>query len=438
MNRVYDLISKVFEYLNSNINYAVLRNYQKLPLENTSRDIDILVEKSQFMKRETEFYYLIVTSGFNITTLYKSDKIFTYVCASISNDEIELVQFDFFFNTSVFGFLLLDAKSVLKLREYNGAIYHVSSEYEFLDKYLQMKLLNVEYPEKYFFLKTKVRQSDLLTNILKEIVCCSSLNDLDKLSTGVFKFRVLFQNFKKRPWMQILSFYFFIATYLKNYFFYKGYSIGLTGADGSGKTTIINATVSTLQKTYPSIKFFHFRPSFLANLGEAAFKLKLISDVDRNYSIPHRSKKTGKLNSLVRLLYYSLDYIIGYFLRVRPYLCKRSIVIFDRYYTDIIADSRRSRIFLNHKFLYWFGKLFIPALDYNILLTADRDIILSRKQEIDKEGIDQINAKMNFLSKKKGYCLVINNGTPEEAVQRILAYVFEGQHLKNIKRIMKA
>ena len=132
-----------------------------------------------------------------------------------------------------------------------------------------------------------------------------------------------------------------------------------------------------------------------------------------------------------------MDYIFGYFLRVRPFLQKRSLVIFDRYYTDVIVDSRRSRIFLNHKFLYWCGKLFIPALDYNILLTADRDVILSRKQELDEKGIDEINEKMNFLSKKKGYYLVINNGKPEEAVRKILTIVFEVQHLKNMKRIMK-
>jgi len=228
-----------------------------------------------------------------------------------------------------------------------------------------------------------------------------------------------------------------LLSYLKNLLFHNGYSIGFTGADGSGKTTVINKIIETLKKTYPTIELFHFRPSMLPNLGETAHKIKLKSEVDRNFSQPHRGGETGKLNSLIRLLYYSIDYVLGYFVRVRPLLYKRSVVIFDRYFTDIIADSRRSRIFLNHKFLYWFGKLFIPSLDYNILLTADRDVILSRKQELDEKGIDEINERMNFLSKKKGYYLVMNNGNPEEAVQKILSIVFEGQHSKNMKRIMK-
>ena len=46
-------------------------------------------------------------------------------------------------------------------------------------------------------------------------------------------------------------------------------------------------------------------------------------------------------------MYYSIDYVFGYILKIRPILNRRNIVIFDRYYTDVIADSRRSRIFLN-------------------------------------------------------------------------------------------
>lgn len=102
--------------------------------------------------------------------------------------------------------------------------------------------------------------------------------------------------------------------------------------------------------------------------------------MDRDYSKPHRGEKTGILSSFVRLLYYSLDYIVGYWIKVKSVTRITRIVIFDRYYTDIICDSHRSRIYLNYRILYWFGKLFIPSLDYNILLTASTDTILVRKR----------------------------------------------------------
>ena len=142
------------------------------------------------------------------------------------------------------------------------------------------------------------------------------------------------------------------------------------------------------------------------------------------------------LSSLFRLAYYSTDYLLGYFAKVKPKICYfRNLVIFDRYYTDIICDSRRSRIYLPTKLLYWYGRLFIPQLDYNILLTASTDTILSRKRELDREGIETINRKIDYLAQKPGYYKVENDGTPQEAVAKILRIVFDKQHQRNKKRI---
>jgi len=111
------------------------------------------------------------------------------------------------------------------------------------------------------------------------------------------------------------------------------------------------------------------------------------------------------------------------------------VVVFDRYYTDIICDSRRSRIYLSPKFLYWWGKLFIPSLDYNILLTASSETILARKRELDEEGINTINRKIDYLTGKKGYTKILNETSPQAAVYEILDYIFNEQHRKNLKRL---
>jgi hypothetical protein len=130
-----------------------------------------------------------------------------------------------------------------------------------------------------------------------------------------------------------------------------------------------------------------------------------------------------------------VDYILGYFLKVKTVTRITRLVIFDRYYTDIICDSRRSRIYLSPKFLYYFGKWFIPSLDYNILLTASTETILKRKNELDKEGIETINSKIDYLADKKGYYKVLNESTPQETVANILRIVFNEQHQKNLKRL---
>lgn len=435
MSTSSQLKSKLFEFLNTASTYAVLRNYEGLPLINKSRDIDILIEKNEFFNIENEIIKLIEDFEFKILTLYKSEKTVTYVCAKASNGIVDLVQLDFFFNTSLFGVILLDTSEMIITRLFNGAVYHVSKEYEFLDKYIQLKFFNKSYPKKYGALRNEMEKSSLLENIIKEVVGLDSLQELDTLSTSKLKQRSIISNLKKQPLGQFKLFFYFWRFYFKNMFSYKGFSIGFTGPDGSGKTTVIDLIVLELSKTYSDIQLFHFRPMVTPNLGEAAHKVKLKTEVDQDYSNPHRGEKTGKLNSLIRLLYYSVDYILGYFLKVRRFLQRRSLVIFDRYYTDVIADGRRSRIFLKPKFLYWFGKLFIPKLDYNILLTASKEVILARKQELDEAGINRINDNLIYLSDKNNYYLVLNEGSPSEAVQKILNIIFEEQHKKNMKRI---
>ena len=126
---------------------------------------------------------------------------------------------------------------------------------------------------------------------------------------------------------------------------------------------------------------------------------------------------------------------MGYWLKVKSQIRITRLVVFDRYYTDVICDSRRSRIFLNYRFLDWFGRVFIPRLDYNILLTAEVDTILARKQELPREGIEAINERIDYLAVKKGYRKFVNEGTAEEMVTEILEWVFEEQHKRNLKRL---
>ena len=229
----------------------------------------------------------------------------------------------------------------------------------------------------------------------------------------------------------------FLYTFIGNYLRSRtGFSIGFTGPDGSGKTTVIDTILERIAPVFKSAhKYYHFRPTLFGNLGDVAHSAGIKKEVDRNYSDPHRGGKTGKLNSFVRLCYYSLDYIIGYFVKVKSVTRITRFVVFDRYYTDIICDSRRSRIYLSPKFLYWWGKLFIPTLNYNILLTASSETILARKRELDEEGIKTINAKIDYLADKKGYTKVLNESTPQVAVNEILTLVFNEQHKKNLRRL---
>ena len=331
----------------------------------------------------------------------------------------------------------MDAKEFINHRQFNGFLYYVGVECQFLDKYLYNRAVGTNIPKKYQWMRDEAEKSLLVTEKVHSLFGCASLKECDVCRRPWLALRAIGSNMIHHPFGLIIDVACFLWTFISNYLrSHTGFSIGFTGPDGSGKTTVIDLMIDNLGDVFRKAHAcFHFRPTLFGNLGEVAHSAGVKKSVDRNYSEPHRGGKTGTLNSLARLLYYSTDYICGYFLRVKTVTRITRLAIFDRYYTDIICDSRRSRIYLPVKFLYWFGRLFIPSLDYNILLTASTDAIMARKQELDREGIESINRKIDYLADKRGYYKILNDGTPQETVAKILRLVFERQHRRNMKRL---
>lgn len=423
------LTSKIIQFLNNNSRYALLRNFDGLPETNTSRDIDIVIHRKDFFKSKKVLEKIILDSEYKIFNYYLSDRMISYV---LINEELEFLQFDFFFNTSLHGIILIKSRDILSSREFNGKLFHVSKDFEFLDKYIYFKSLNLQLPTKY-----KSKRKIVLNN--KE--------NFDKLIHTLFGVKTFskLESLSSRKLITILFFRHFLSNILSisnniylqssNLLSSQGLSLSFTGPDGVGKTTVINKLIEFLSIHYSTINKFHHRPNIIGNLSSVAKKIGFLEKIDDEYNLPHRGKKNGLLSSFLRLGYYSLDYIFGYWLIVKPKLFKREIVIFDRYYSDIIVDSRRSSIFLSPKLLYLWGKLFIPSINYKLLFIADTKTIFSRKQELNQKSINNINIKLKYLSKKKNFYLINNNGSVNDSFIAILKLIISHQHLKNLKRI---
>ena len=431
-------IIRVLRFLNEGAEYAVLRNYEGLPDRNESRDIDIIITRRSFCSIKRELVEVLCQEGWRIVTYLNSDRLITFVCAKNVGHETEIVQWDFFVNTSVWGVELMSAEEFVEHRVWNGVLWHVDVAGEFLDKYLYNRAVGAKYPAKYERIRSTVNSQLRVSRKLEEVFGCGDLVVCDGLCGKRLLGRAVWWNLKRRPFGLIAGVCAFLWSFVRNYICSNtGFAIGFTGPDGVGKTTVIEMLIGRLGGVFRTAhSYMHFRPMLFGNLGEVAHSAGLKREVDRNYNDPHRGKKVGVLSSLVRLVYYSVDYIVGYWLKVKSQIRITRLVVFDRYYTDVICDSRRSRIFLNYKFLYWFGRVLIPQLDYNILLTAEVDTILARKQELTREGIEWINEKIEYLAGKRGYVKFVNDGAPEEVVTEILEWVFEEQHKRNMKRIV--
>lgn len=431
------LIEKVIGFLNENAEYAVMRNFEGLPHSNAARDIDIIIRKQDFKRIRRQLVELICHSGWKIITYLNSDRLITFVCARNDGNSTSIMQWDFFVDTSVFGILLMNADEFLSDKEFNGFLWHLKTDSQFLDKYLYDRAVGTQYPEKYRSTRIAAENSEYVTGKLARTFGVHSTKECDAVSGKKLLMHAVAHNLRTRPLGFISGITRFLYTFTGNYIRSRtGFSIGFTGPDGSGKTTVIDRTIERLGGVFATAhSYYHFRPALFGNLGEVAHQAGIKKEVDRNYSDPHRGSRTGTLSSLARLAYYSTDYIIGYFAKVKSRTRITRLVVFDRYFTDIICDSRRSRIYLPPRFLNMWRKLFIPSLDYNILLTASAPTILARKKELDEKGIRDINTRIDFMAPKKGYLKVLNESTPDDAVTHILDHIFDTQHRKNLKRL---
>lgn len=431
-------LTDLFNLMNAEVEYAVLRNFEGLPDNNDSRDIDIAISRKDCIKLKSNLISLLAKQGWKLITLLESDRLVTWVVAYLDNKHCtELVQFDFFFNTSVFGVELMSVDELLADRKFNGKIYHASEAVQFLDKYVYDRAVGAKYPEKYSATRKHAENNPVVTEKLNKLFGCKSVAECDNLAGRESLKRAIKRQAFGNPAKLAMGMAKFIGSFTGNYLRSRtGFSVGFTGPDGSGKTTVIDRTIERLDKVFATAHcYYHFRPALFGNLGDVAHSAGLKKEVDRNYSDPHRGGKTGMASSLARLGYYSVDYILGYFAKVKSQTRITKLVIFDRYFTDIICDSRRSRIYLSPKFLNLWRKLFIPSLDYNILLTASSETILARKRELDEAGIRAINERIDYLAPKQGYLKVLNESTPDQAVTTILNHIFEQQHRKNLKRL---
>jgi thymidylate kinase len=199
----------------------------------------------------------------------------------------------------------------------------------------------------------------------------------------------------------------------------NGVMVAVIGPDGSGKGTLIDAARHFLSGPvdFPT-RAYHLRPGLLPSLASLLLGRR---DDGAPVSNPHAGKPNGLTFSLLRLSYYTLDYVIGYWLVVRPYLGRKCIaVIFDRYFYDYLIDPVRLRISLPQWAVRVFAVL-VPKPDLVTLLSASPEVIYSRKPELPLGEIRRQCSEMDRFANHMGNCVCIDTGKPLEDSVRFMS-----------------
>lgn len=184
----------------------------------------------------------------------------------------------------------------------------------------------------------------------------------------------------------------------------------ILGPDGVGKSTTIERLQCELQTLFGPCRKQRWRPGFIRKVT-----------ADSTNRMPHAKSLRGGIASSLSLLALALDFNLGYAVSAYPAMARSETILFDRYFHDLLIDPKRYR----YAGPMWLARLiarFIPPRKaLFIILDAEEEVILSRKQELPVGELRrQRNAYRRFAALAQS-SMVINTEKPvEEIVAEII------------------
>jgi len=185
-----------------------------------------------------------------------------------------------------------------------------------------------------------------------------------------------------------------------------GMSVSFLGPDGSGKSTIIDNILNT-RLPFRRKDYFHLKPIRLKKADQ-----KVQSD-------PHQYPAYSSLKSYVKILYFVFQYNMGWIRNIIPLKIRSSLVIFDRYFDDLLADQKRYRYGGGFWFLK-FARVFIPKPNLYFILYAKPDVIYGRKKEVAMAEVDTQISRYEALVDNKVLYKIDVDRTPAETTDEVI------------------
>ena len=203
-----------------------------------------------------------------------------------------------------------------------------------------------------------------------------------------------------------------------------GLRIVFLGPDGSGKSSVIAALTEQLSQAFRRVEYRHLRPGNISNSSIA----KVVTD-------PHDKPLRGKLGSLAKLLHFWSLYLLGSLLWLYPRYVRSTLLVFDRYYQDILADPLRYRYGASLALASKLGR-WLPQPDLVFILDAPAAVLQSRKQEVTLAESARQRIAYRVLSNEFRRATIIDCSQPlDHVVAAVLAQVLDFLEQRTSKRL---
>lgn len=413
---------------NNHIKYAIVGRTEDYPTKIGS-DIDIIISQNKIHKFKSVIWEL-ESEQTKIVQLFQHECVaFYYVVYDITEKNIIYIQPDVCTNYYRKGRKLLDADYLLNnIQEAPQRDFKIlSPEKEFI-YYLLKKIDKQNISQEQFlhisncFVKKPVACLSELPHFwqdknLQIIETAFKTNQLSFLTSNLYELQKSIHAHKKMSLRNKLE-----NTILKIKRIYQptGLVIGVLGPDGSGKTTIINQFKQDIASAFRRIRLYHLFP-----------KPKDHESINTN---PQGLRQRGFILSLLKLLYFVLIYNWGFLKIVWPSKIRSTLIIFDRYYDDILIDPIRYRNG-TPKWIVRLVGFFIPRPQLWIVLDAPTDIIQKRKSEVTPEETErQRQQYIHFAQNHKNSLLIDTDREVKQISLDICKFICNKLNERAIKR----
>lgn len=433
-----DFLSELFHlWYRNGVKYAVLRDYELLPEKLIGGDLDIVIPSEQTSLAIRILYENVQKHMLRLLTKVDYGHAFLHMFYGFQNNEVKHIRIDINNDQEWYGLLLLSAKEIISRRRLHNGVWVADFADDAFLCWIGPLIASGKVKRQRLQKIVSSIQEDRATF---ERVLCKSLGlrfgkrVIDLLKNNIIetekllfliRLNILFQNIVHSPCRTVIRFLHFVYDALYRKVFPPGLFVCIVGPDGSGKSSIIDNIKKPLFETFTSklSTLKHLRPGLLPSLANLFRKHS--ETAKPPVFNPHASKPSGYIFSILRLIYYSIDYVWGYWIEVKPRLIRNSIVIFDRYYYDFVVDPTRCRVKLPKQILKTM-LFFIPTPDLTIYLDNEPEELYRRKQELPVEELKrQVKSWREFIPQLPNVRIVTTNKPLEDVVNEVTKIVLE-------------